>query len=51
MVVRPADLLLQKVDLRFAPITSDLLRRLSYEVVQAVNGPCPDSCWRKPADH
>jgi translocation and assembly module TamB len=35
VVVRPADLLLQKVDLRFAPITASLMRRLSYEAVPA----------------
>ena len=39
VVVRPADVLLQRVDLAFAPIGSELLRRLSYEAVPAsVNG-------------
>ncbi len=39
VVVRPADLLLQRVDLEFAPISSSLLRQLSYEAVPPeVNG-------------
>lgn len=39
VLVRPADLLLQKVDLTFAPLRSDLMRRLSYESVpEAVKG-------------
>lgn len=32
---RPADLLLHQVDLRFTPLHSDLLRRLSYDAVPA----------------
>ncbi len=35
VVVRPADILLQRVDLRFNPMRADLMRRLSYEVVPA----------------
>ncbi|WP_396204439.1 translocation/assembly module TamB domain-containing protein [Gemmatimonas sp.] len=35
VTVRPADLLLRKVDLSFTPLTSDLLRRLSYDAVPA----------------
>lgn len=33
VVVRPAEVLLQKVNLAFAPLRSDLLRRLSYDAV------------------
>jgi translocation and assembly module TamB len=33
ITVRPADLLLHKVDLAFAPLRSELLRRISYEAV------------------
>lgn len=33
VTVRPADLLLHKVDLSFTPLSSDLARRLSYESV------------------
>ncbi|HEY0929748.1 MAG TPA: translocation/assembly module TamB domain-containing protein, partial [Gemmatimonas sp.] len=33
ITVRPADLLLHKVDLAFAPLRSDLLRRISYDAV------------------
>jgi translocation and assembly module TamB len=33
VVVRPADMLLQRVDLAFVPLQSDLLRRLSYDAV------------------
>ena len=35
VTVRPADLLLHHVDLQFAPVSSALLRRLSYEAVPA----------------
>ena len=39
VVVRPADLILRKVRLAFTPITSALMRRLSYDAVPAaVNG-------------
>ncbi|MEQ1691647.1 MAG: hypothetical protein ABMA00_10195, partial [Gemmatimonas sp.] len=39
VIVRPADILMQQVDLTFAPIGSDLLRRLSYGAVpDAVKG-------------
>ncbi|MBL0173072.1 MAG: translocation/assembly module TamB [Gemmatimonadaceae bacterium] len=39
VIVRPADILMHHVDLTFAPIGSDLLRRLSYDAVPAaVNG-------------
>jgi len=39
VVVKPADLLLQRVNLLFSPISSALLRRLSYDAVPAeVNG-------------
>ena len=39
VVARPAELLLQKVDLFFAPLSSELMRRLSYGVVPtAVKG-------------
>lgn len=39
ITVRPADLLLHQVDLTFAPLHSDLLRRLSYDAVpKEVNG-------------
>ena len=33
MVVRPKQMLLQGVDLTFAPLRSELLRRLSYDAV------------------
>lgn len=33
VIVRPADILMQRVDLSFAPIGTDLLRRLSYGAV------------------
>ena len=39
VVTRPADLLLENVDLSFKPLGSDLLRRLSYDALPAdVNG-------------
>lgn len=39
ITVRPADLLLHRVDLAFAPLRADLLRRISYDAVpESVKG-------------